>query len=94
MGEAPPRMSIERIDNSKDYTKSNCKWATKTEQANNTRANRLLEFNGIKMTVAQWSRKTGLTHPCITNRLKMGWSVEKALTTAPLVQERLRKKVR
>lgn len=38
MGKKPlPELSIERIDNDKGYCKSNCKWATSIEQANNKR---------------------------------------------------------
>jgi hypothetical protein len=38
MGERPsPTHSIDRIDNSKGYSKENCKWSTKTEQALNQR---------------------------------------------------------
>ncbi len=93
MGDAPPGMSIERIDNNKGYSKENCRWATRIEQANNKRSNRFLDFNGNKMTLAQWSKKTGLKESCIYGRLKRGWSIEKTLTTAPLVQEHPRKKV-
>lgn len=32
-----PKTSIDRINNNKDYKKSNCRWATKSEQMNNTR---------------------------------------------------------
>ena len=32
MGERPDGMTIERINNKKGYRKSNCKWATKSEQ--------------------------------------------------------------
>lgn len=37
MGERPENLTIDRIDNYKDYQKDNCRWATWTEQGNNQR---------------------------------------------------------
>lgn len=40
MGPRPPGLTLERVDNARGYSPSNCKWATWTEQNNNTRRNR------------------------------------------------------
>ena len=37
MGECPPGLSLERIDNEGNYEPGNCRWATQAEQVQNTR---------------------------------------------------------
>jgi hypothetical protein len=86
MGFRPNKMSIERIDVNGDYTPENCKWATKKEQNNNRRDSVFFEFNGSRLTVAQWAEKTGFKYSTLKNRFYKGWDIEKALT-APVSKQ-------
>jgi hypothetical protein len=80
MGERPsPKHSVDRIDTNGDYEPNNCRWATKLEQANNTRWNRRLILNGESRTIAQWARVINIDASTIQRRLTVGWTVERAL---------------
>lgn len=81
MGDPPPGMTIERIDVNGNYSKANCVWATRTEQQNNRRANRLLTFNGRTQNVGQWAKETGIHRNTITQRMDAGYSPEECLST-------------
>ena len=74
-------LTLDRIDNAKDYSPENCKWSTVKEQCNNRRSNRFIEAFGKRQTLAQWADETGIKIGTLWQRLKVGWSVEKALTT-------------
>jgi hypothetical protein len=47
MGVRPEGLSLDRIDNNKGYSKSNCRWATKTVQAHNKTVEHSTEFTGV-----------------------------------------------
>lgn len=82
MGDRPAGMTLERKCNSKGYSKGNCKWATRVEQQNNTRRNRMLSLDGEKLSVSQWAKRTGLNRNTIDARIfDYGWTVRRALST-------------
>jgi hypothetical protein len=83
MGEAPPDQTIERRDNNGNYSKANCCWATRKEQAKNKSNVTLYEWNGEKRSVAEWARVTGIQRLTLRHRLKAGWPVARALTEKP-----------
>lgn len=76
-------LTIDRIDNNKGYYPGNCRWATYSEQAKNTRKSRLIEMDGESHTVKDWCEKLQIVSPCTAYRRvrQYGWSYEKALTT-------------
>ena len=53
MGEKPDdSYTLDRIDNDKGYSISNCRWASKSEQSSNKRPYRLSSTKGYKKTPA------------------------------------------
>ena len=84
MGDRPANRTLDRIDNSKGYSKDNCRWASRLQQSNNRRTNVYYTYSGKTQTLAEWSRETGLHPQCIRSRLNSGWTVEQALSKAKL----------
>jgi hypothetical protein len=61
MGPRPAGTTIERIKNNKGYSPSNCRWATRAEQARNTRRTRFITYRKATKCVSDWAGYFGLT---------------------------------
>ena len=82
LGRRPdPTLTLERRDNECNYEPGNCFWATRTEQANNKRNNKMLTYAGRSLSISAWGRETGLPASALYKRVEMGWSTERILTT-------------
>lgn len=79
MGIAPSKFhSLDRINNNLGYFKSNCRWADRITQNNNTRANKIFTLDNKTGTLEQLARIFNINSATISRRIKRGWSLEKA----------------
>ena len=81
MGNPPPGMTLDRRNARLGYYKGNCRWATAVEQAQNRRDTVYLTHQGETQCLVEWERRLGFPKDRIGQRLRSGWSVERALTT-------------
>ena len=71
-------LTLDRIEITGDYEPKNCRWITMSEQQTNKSSNHLIEYNGEKRTLTEWSNLLGIPRTTLSNRLNtLGWSVER-----------------
>jgi len=75
-------LTLDRINNDKGYSVSNCRWVTMKEQQRNRRSNTFWKFRGETKTIAQWAEELGINYGTLISRVtRSNWSIKKALTT-------------
>lgn len=76
VGERPsPQHTIDRFpDNNGNYEPGNVRWATRSQQMENTRFNRMISANGKTQTAEAWAKETGIPKSTIFNRILRGWT--------------------
>lgn len=79
MGLRPDDLTLDRVDNEQGYSPDNCRWATKLDQARNTRTNVFVEVQGKRMTLTEACALVQLPYNTVWNRRRSGKSDEEAL---------------
>jgi hypothetical protein len=82
MGKRPStKHTLDRIDGTKGYEPSNCRWATPQQQQLNLKNNVRIAFDGKFLTAGEWSQIIGIDAKTISSRYqKLGWTAEETLT--------------
>jgi hypothetical protein len=68
MGYRPEGTTLDRKNNARGYSPSNCRWATLEEQQNNRRSNVYITLDGETRTMKQWATHFGVKYSVVKER--------------------------
>ena len=82
IGDCPSsKHSINRVNNKLGYSKTNCKWATSTEQARNRKNTIMVRHNGKTLPLSSLAEEVGIRRQLLWDRICVrGWTVERAVS--------------
>lgn len=80
VGERPaPGLSLDRINNDRNYEPSNVRWASRKEQMRNASINRLVTYRALTLPLVEVCELVGANYKTVLSRLKRGWSDAEAI---------------
>lgn len=82
------QFTIERIDTNGNYEPSNCRWATRYEQARNRTNNHWVKIDGVTRILTDWCKIKQIKLTTVAQRLRRGWDPARAILT-PVVGRRI-----
>lgn len=76
-------LTLDRIDNTKDYSPENCRWTDwVTQQSNRGSFNLKVTIHGKTKCICQWADELGISRRLVCRRVQdLGWSPRRALLT-------------
>jgi hypothetical protein len=81
MGLRPAGKTLDRIDNTKGYSPSNCQWASAKDQANNKHNTVYVTVNSEILCLSDACEKYGIGVSCARHRLRKGMKHQEVFTT-------------